>query len=165
MMLRGARGVKKAAPAKKRIGRPPGRKAPRRPVLSARVPLDFYEDIKASAQRNGRTASEELIFLARQQFTRTREGIAPGVFITKELPASMRFHRDDPGLAADLQELSPIAVKIAAAELLGALTEMTRVLEAGQQQTGLGYQALVEFYLSHRGNAVAATDAEAAEQA
>jgi hypothetical protein len=56
--------VKKSG--KKRVGRPPGRKAPRRPVLSARVPEDFYEEIKAAAQRSGRTMSEEIVWRARQ---------------------------------------------------------------------------------------------------
>jgi hypothetical protein len=32
----------------------------------ARVPEDFYEEIKAAAQRSGRTMSEEIVWRARQ---------------------------------------------------------------------------------------------------
>jgi hypothetical protein len=48
-------------PVKKRVGRPPGRKAPHRPVVSARVPLELYERIRLEAQANGRTMGEELV--------------------------------------------------------------------------------------------------------
>jgi hypothetical protein len=58
--------VKKSV--KRPVGRPPGRKAPRRPVLSARVPEDVYEQVKASAQAAGRTMSEEIIWRARQTY-------------------------------------------------------------------------------------------------
>jgi hypothetical protein len=37
-------------------------------VLSARVPEDFYEEVKAAAKASGRTMSEELVFRARQTF-------------------------------------------------------------------------------------------------
>jgi hypothetical protein len=52
--------------AKKRVGRPPGRKAPHRPVVSARVPHELYEQIKREAASNGRTAGEELVYRAGQ---------------------------------------------------------------------------------------------------
>ncbi len=51
---------------KKKPGRPPGRKAPGRPVLSTRVPLPFYETLKLVAQASGRTMSEELIWRTTQ---------------------------------------------------------------------------------------------------
>ena len=49
---------------KRKLGRPPGRKAPRRPVISTRAPLEFYEAIKQAAQDSGRTISEELVWRA-----------------------------------------------------------------------------------------------------
>ena len=55
---------------KKKPGRPPGRKAPRRPVLSTRVPLAFYETLKQAAQFSTRTMSEELIWRTTQTFER-----------------------------------------------------------------------------------------------
>ena len=55
---------------KKKPGRPPGRKALRRPVLSTRVPLAFYETLKQAAQFSTRTMSEELIWRATQTFER-----------------------------------------------------------------------------------------------
>jgi hypothetical protein len=58
---------------KKKIGRPPGRKAARRPVLATRVPEDFYETIRQAAQLSGRTLSEELIWRARQSFEWERQ--------------------------------------------------------------------------------------------
>ena len=35
-------------------------------MLSARVPEDFYEEIKAASQKSGRTMSEEIVWRARQ---------------------------------------------------------------------------------------------------
>ena len=58
--------MKKAV--KKRVGRPPGRKAPRRPVVSGRVPESLYEAIKESARASGRTVSEELIWRAEKSY-------------------------------------------------------------------------------------------------
>jgi hypothetical protein len=72
--------VKKSG--KKRIGRPPGRKAPRRPVLSARVPEDFYLAVKEAAQRSGRTMSEELVWRARQ--TINVINVPPGHFLDSD---------------------------------------------------------------------------------
>jgi hypothetical protein len=57
---------------KKRVGRPPGRKAPRRPVISARVPLPYYELIKQAAQFSGRTISEEVAWRTMQSFERDK---------------------------------------------------------------------------------------------
>ncbi len=54
--------------AKKRVGRPPGRKAPHRPVLSARMPQELYERVKTEAQAGGRTAGEELVLRASQHY-------------------------------------------------------------------------------------------------
>ena len=61
---------------KKRVGRPPGRKAPRRPVISARVPLPYYEAIKQAAQFSGRTISEEVVWHTMQSLegAKTLEG-------------------------------------------------------------------------------------------
>jgi hypothetical protein len=53
---------------KKRRGRPPGRKAPWRPVLSVRVPEEDYAAFKAAAHVSGRTISEEVVWRARQSF-------------------------------------------------------------------------------------------------
>lgn len=50
--------------AKKRPGRPPGRKAAHRPVVSARVPETLYAQIKEEARKNGRTMGEELVWRA-----------------------------------------------------------------------------------------------------
>jgi hypothetical protein len=58
--------MKKAV--KKRVGRPPGRTVPRRPVVSGRVPEEFYETIRESARMSGRTISEELIWRAQKGF-------------------------------------------------------------------------------------------------
>jgi hypothetical protein len=49
---------------KKRIGRPPGRKAPHRPVVSARVPEALYQQLKEAAAAGGRTLGEELVWRA-----------------------------------------------------------------------------------------------------
>jgi hypothetical protein len=64
-----------AKSAKKRVGRPPGRKAPHRPVLStsARVSEDFYTEVVQAAQKSGRTISEELIARVRQSFEWERQ--------------------------------------------------------------------------------------------
>ena len=48
--------------AKKRIGRPPGRKAPPTPVLSQRVPQELYDMIKNAARTGGRTMGEEMLW-------------------------------------------------------------------------------------------------------
>jgi hypothetical protein len=48
--------------AKKRIGRPPGRKAPHRPTVSARVPAALYSQIKETARANNRTMAEEVFW-------------------------------------------------------------------------------------------------------
>ena len=53
-----------AKSAKRRVGRPPGRKAPRRPVVSARVPESLYAEIKKAADEAGRTMGEELVWRA-----------------------------------------------------------------------------------------------------
>jgi hypothetical protein len=49
-------------------------------VLSARVPLEVYEAIKTAARKAGRTASEELVFRARQTFP-TIASVPSGHFI------------------------------------------------------------------------------------
>jgi hypothetical protein len=57
---------------KKRVGRPPGRTAPRRPVLStvlsARVSESFQAMVREAARASGRTISEEVIWRAEQSF-------------------------------------------------------------------------------------------------
>jgi hypothetical protein len=53
---------------KKRIGRPPGRTAPHRPVVSARVPKKLYAAIKGTARAAGRTVGEELIWRVERSF-------------------------------------------------------------------------------------------------
>jgi hypothetical protein len=51
---------------KKKLGRPPGRKAPERPVVSARVPEALYREIKEAAAAAGRTMGEELVWRAQR---------------------------------------------------------------------------------------------------
>ena len=57
---------------KSRRGRPRGRKAPHRPVLSTvlsgRVEPEFVQQVKTSAKAAGRTVAEEVIFQARQGY-------------------------------------------------------------------------------------------------
>ena len=50
----------------KKIGRPPGRKAPHRPVVSARVPETLYRELKGAAEDAGRTMGEELVWRAQR---------------------------------------------------------------------------------------------------
>jgi hypothetical protein len=50
--------------AKRKVGRPPGRKAPHRPVVSARVPESVYAELKEAAAAAGRTMGEELVWRA-----------------------------------------------------------------------------------------------------
>jgi hypothetical protein len=50
--------------ARKKVGRPPGRKAPHRPVVSARVPESLYAEIREAAAAAGRTMGEELVWRA-----------------------------------------------------------------------------------------------------
>jgi hypothetical protein len=57
-----------AKPAKKRIGRPPGRTAPHRPVVSARVPQADYDEIVAAARASKRTMAEEVFWRVRKSF-------------------------------------------------------------------------------------------------
>jgi hypothetical protein len=54
--------------AKKRLGRPPGRKAPHRPVLSQRVPQELYDVIKTAAGKAGRTMGEEMVWRVERSF-------------------------------------------------------------------------------------------------
>lgn len=54
--------------AKKARGRPRGRTAPHRPVLSVRVPEELYETIQKSARTSGRTVSEEAVWRAQQSY-------------------------------------------------------------------------------------------------
>jgi len=57
---------------KLRLGRPPGRKAPHRPVLSTvlsgRVDPEFLRQVKAAAKTAGRTVSEEVLFRVHESF-------------------------------------------------------------------------------------------------
>ena len=55
-------------PAKKRIGRPPGRTMPFKPVVSARVPQAHYDEITAAARASGRTMAEEVFWRVRKSF-------------------------------------------------------------------------------------------------
>jgi hypothetical protein len=51
---------------KRRVGRPPGRKAPLRPTVSARVPAADYAKLKADARAAGRTLAEQVFYRWRQ---------------------------------------------------------------------------------------------------
>jgi len=53
---------------KRRVGRPPGRKAPYRPVLSARVFPEDFAMINKAAEDSHRSVSEEMIWRVRQSF-------------------------------------------------------------------------------------------------
>jgi Arc-like DNA binding domain len=53
---------------KKRVGRPPGRKAPWRPVLSTRIPEELYEQIKTAARASARTLSQEAVWRLARSF-------------------------------------------------------------------------------------------------
>src|SRR5262245_28875076 len=53
---------------KKTRGRPRGRTAPHRPVLSVRVPQELYEKVRASARASGRTVSEEAVWRTTQSY-------------------------------------------------------------------------------------------------
>ena len=55
---------------KRPVGRPPGRKAVRRPVIATRAPLPFYERLKLASQISGRTLSEELVWRTTQSLER-----------------------------------------------------------------------------------------------
>ena len=76
---------------KRPVGRPPGRKAKRRPVIATRVPLPVYEMIKQAAQDSGRTLSEELIWRTTQSFERdnildeAREKLAAAQRVTEQV--------------------------------------------------------------------------------
>jgi hypothetical protein len=63
---------------KSRLGRPRGRKAPHRPVLSTvlsgRVDPELLRQVKASAKAAGRTVSEEVLFRALQSFEPRLDG-------------------------------------------------------------------------------------------
>jgi hypothetical protein len=68
---------------KKRRGRPPGRKAPNRPVVGARVPEALYEELTQAAQASGRTISEELVWRTNQSLQWNE--------ILSDLDRAMRF--------------------------------------------------------------------------
>jgi hypothetical protein len=69
--------------AKKKLGRPPGRKAPHRPVLAARVPQDIFAAIQAAAQAAGRNMSEQLVWYARQALVNI-VSVPPGHHVYKD---------------------------------------------------------------------------------
>ena len=84
--------MKKSA-SKRRVGRPAGRKAPVRPVLSVRVPQELYDRIKIVASLSGRTVSEETVWQAQIALKigdaqKTLSDIAHATQAT--LPAKMR---------------------------------------------------------------------------
>jgi hypothetical protein len=86
-----------AKPAKKRIGRPPGRTAPHRPVVSARVPQADYDEIVAAARASKRTMAEEVFWRVRKSFEDEKAQIdARAVMarareiVAQELKAAMR---------------------------------------------------------------------------
>jgi hypothetical protein len=54
--------------AKKRIGRPPGRTAPHRPVVSARVPQELYDLITRTARASQRTMAEEVFWRVQKSY-------------------------------------------------------------------------------------------------
>ena len=50
--------------ARRKAGRPHGRIKPHRPVIGARVSQEFYDQIKAEAEGQGRTIAQQLIWRA-----------------------------------------------------------------------------------------------------
>lgn len=66
---------------KKRVGRPAGRKAPHRPVLSTRVPQSFYDELRTLAVKSNRTMAEELIWRVQQTFVANIHPVPPGYYI------------------------------------------------------------------------------------
>jgi hypothetical protein len=54
--------------AKKRVGRPRGRKAPPTPVLSQRVPQELYDVIKDRADAAGHTMGQEMVWRVRKSY-------------------------------------------------------------------------------------------------
>ena len=83
---------------RKRVGRPPGRKAARRPVIATRVPLPFYETIKQVAQISGRTLSEELIWRTTQALE-ARDIVEDARKEARELLADARHVKEEAVLA------------------------------------------------------------------
>jgi hypothetical protein len=54
--------------AKKRIGRPPGRTVPFKPVVSARVPQALYDQITSTARAARRTMAEEVFWRVQKSY-------------------------------------------------------------------------------------------------
>jgi hypothetical protein len=54
--------------AKKRIGRPPGRTMPFRPVVSARVPQTLYDQLTRTARASRRTMAEEVFWRVQKSY-------------------------------------------------------------------------------------------------
>jgi hypothetical protein len=87
---------------KKRVGRPPGRIAPHRPVLSAsaRISQELYDALRESARINARSISEE---------------------VAKRVELSFvweRAHRDADAMLADVKRVAREGKKVALAKEL-----------------------------------------------
>src|SRR5262245_21206664 len=72
---------------KSRRGRPPGRRAPHRPVLSTvlsgRVDPEFLRQVKAAAKAAGRSVSEQVLWLAERGLVLTTAHEDAGASIRK----------------------------------------------------------------------------------
>lgn len=86
---------------KRKVGRPPGRKAPHRPVLGARVPADVYEVIADAAKVSGRNMSEELIWRALQSFAWETEILE----LKDQLLTWQRAHKDAQTMLANAKHV------------------------------------------------------------
>jgi len=86
---------------KRKAGRLPGRKAPHRPVLGARVPADVYEAIAEAAKASGRNMSEELIWRALQSFTLETEALE----LKDQLLEWQRVHKDAQTMLANAKRV------------------------------------------------------------
>ncbi len=54
--------------ARRPVGRPPGRKAEHRPVLTLRIGKELYDRLKESVRTTNRSMAEELTFRANQHY-------------------------------------------------------------------------------------------------
>ena len=91
---------------KRKVGRPPGRKTPHRPVLGARVPADVYAKIAEAAKASGRNMSEELIWRGLQSFTLETEVLK----LKDQLLEYQRVHKDAQTMLANAKRVTEAVV-------------------------------------------------------
>src|SRR5262249_28275751 len=69
--------------AKRRIGRPPGRTMPFKPVVSARVPQAHYDELVAAARASERTMAEEVFWRVRKSFEDEKAQVDARAILTR----------------------------------------------------------------------------------